>query len=709
MHLRSHNSPYPPRLVRRLVQGFTLSALSLLVFLLSPPVDAQSVPPDRISHYGQPVFVAGANVAYLRFEADVGLSFCIAGTYPCGTSQFTIPDPNLDNQSVEDKFIEMLDAIKAAGGNTVRWWVHVGANFSPLFDQSTGEVNGISPETLDDVERALDLARDRDMFVIPTLFSFQLVNEPSNAYLPSPELVIAPKTTEGGRDLLIEDNHLDQYIQNALIPLVTHVGNHPALLAWDLINEPEGATQIGFIKFKQRRLPAVRLLPNGDKQLFKLNNAQTQWIEVDEDNNAINNGANNFAVNDPTQTKPNPLYFIQRFASRTAKAIKENVPGVKVTLTAHFFARASDVNQGVGAFVENYYTDVKLAAAGGETGPQPVGVLDFIMVNYYTQHFSKINSPFHYPATHWGVGKPIVVGEFVADGIDPFTSPGDQFECGDTVFINALFPKLHQTDYAGGLIWSYTESWDTTVQRVKCNSPQVKSCAPNANNSCLCVPEFDVTPTCNNSGNFFDTFSCSDSGGNPCSACTCAAKEKTMTMKKALKNGRHLEDVAIVSIEAEHPGNDLDNVQVECPTSTTLTTACGEPNTSAGSYVRIWPRYQRSLAVSFETSRFPIGVQEQVPIVNGIKLLEFVVRIRYRVPQQVEKVFTFEVDGITYSTFSIPFAATNGWAILEVPAFLPAASTVSVRVANPADTSGLMPGPHKLDIDRISISRIPTP
>ena len=46
-------------------------------------------------------------------------------------------------------------------------------------------------------------------------------------------------------DLFYNDEKLQSYLDNALIPMVQGLSDHPALAAWEVINEPEGATQLG--------------------------------------------------------------------------------------------------------------------------------------------------------------------------------------------------------------------------------------------------------------------------------------------------------------------------------------------------------------------------------------------------------------------------------------------------------------------------------
>ena len=42
------------------------------------------------------------------------------------------------------------------------------------------------------------------------------------------------------KNLYYDDSKLQSYIDNALVPMVNGLKDHPALMAWEVINEPEG-------------------------------------------------------------------------------------------------------------------------------------------------------------------------------------------------------------------------------------------------------------------------------------------------------------------------------------------------------------------------------------------------------------------------------------------------------------------------------------
>ncbi len=45
--------------------------------------------------------------------------------------------------------------------------------------------------------------------------------------------------------ILTTDDGLNSYIENALIPMVDSLKEHPGIIAWEIFNEPEGMTEVG--------------------------------------------------------------------------------------------------------------------------------------------------------------------------------------------------------------------------------------------------------------------------------------------------------------------------------------------------------------------------------------------------------------------------------------------------------------------------------
>lgn len=268
------------------------------------------------------IFSSGINLAWDKYASDI---------------------VNLD----VDYFEGVLNALQMSGGNTMRWWLHTNGANSPIFDAS-GNVIGLNPVTIPNMRTVLDMAYSRGIVISMCLWSFDMLR---------------PQ----GQDMNIMKNLLENrektqtYIDNALIPIVEELGDHPALLTWEVFNEPENMSQE--FGFTDQRTPMVS---------------------------------------------------IQQFINLTAGAIHRTVPEALVSSGAGSFETLTDIEGRT-----NYYRDDRLIAAGGDA----LGTLDFYQVHYYPSNFDVSLSPFHRPADWWQLDKPIVLGEFPSRAIDENDAP----------------------------------------------------------------------------------------------------------------------------------------------------------------------------------------------------------------------------------------------------------------------------------------------
>jgi hypothetical protein len=264
---------------------------------------------------GQKVFASGMNLAWVHFGRDL-----------------------TDFNSVA--FTRALDEVSAAGGNTLRWWLHVNGSTSPRFDN--GKVSGLNPSEIPSLKKALNLAQERGMVLVLSLWSFDMLQENAGVDL-----------TRNQR-LIEEPEYLQAYIDKALVPMVRAVKDHPAILCWEICNEPEGMT------------------------------AKWGWT--------------------PRRVS---MEHVQRFHNLLAGAIHREAPKALVTTGCWNILVMCDKGE-----FKNYYSDQELIRAGGD----PNGTLDLYQVHYYPRWYGEAHSPFHHPADYWGLDKPILIGEFQAKG-----------------------------------------------------------------------------------------------------------------------------------------------------------------------------------------------------------------------------------------------------------------------------------------------------
>ncbi|NLR93397.1 PKD domain-containing protein [Flammeovirga agarivorans] len=289
---------------------------------------------DRILVGNQSLFLSGGNLAWYNFANDFGEKTTNLEYYEQAISDFA-----------------------TRGGNSMRLWVHINGANNPELDAS-GYTSGLEPSMIQDLRDVLDIAYDHNVVLNLCLWSFDMLN--TRDY--------PTEVSQRAKKLLENEENIDAYINNALIPMVSGLKDHEALLSWEIFNEPEGMSN------------------------------EFGWDFTDHV----------------------PMSTIQRFINRLSGAIHREDPEAKVTNGAWSFKANSDIFSGV---EKNYYSDAELIAAGGDVD----GTLDYYQVHYYSWAGTTY-SPFVHPASHWELDKPLVMGEFYVEDQPGSIAEEDLFE-----------------------------------------------------------------------------------------------------------------------------------------------------------------------------------------------------------------------------------------------------------------------------------------
>lgn len=325
---------------------------------------------SRIKYNGKRVYLSGINLAWFDFAKDLS-----------------------SGVSKED-LARVFLSVTRNGGNSLRWWMHTDGSFTPEW----GDVNGVKmivgpgADSINNFNKALDLAAEYNVYLIPSLWSFDMLKK--NAYRK-------PPNADNYR-LLMDDDVLQSYIDNSLIPMVKALNDHPQLFAWELMNEPENMTESWFLKipeFYGGKVPSLQRL--------------------------------------------------QRVQALMAAAIHKTALDMGQTALVTTGSKSLGKYNSDAVGNVNLYRDDRMQAAAGN---DRLATLDFYAPHYYNnENRMGAWSPFHHPASYWKVNKPIVIAELYVEGVDVLSEP---------IKGEDLCEKVHALGYAGSWSWQWTEDND---------------------------------------------------------------------------------------------------------------------------------------------------------------------------------------------------------------------------------------------------------
>ena len=355
---------------------------------------------DRINYNGQKLFLSGANLAWLNFARDIGP----------GEHNFN---------SFADIFLSMHDQ----GGNALRWWLHTNGTVTPEFN-SSGFVTGPGSSTISDIRKVLDLAWEREIGVILTLWSFDMLRSTNNINVLNRNTLLLTDTT-----------YTKAYINNSLIPMIDSLKGHPAIIAWEIFNEPEGmSSEFGWSGINRVSMSAIQ----------RFINLCAGAIHRTDPNAKVTSGAAGFSTLTDVVVIAKIGTELAQLSSADKKEMEEvffqkyRLPLKADEIIQHFKNVESMANF-------NYYSDSRLIASGNDKD----GTLDFFSVHYYS--WAGTLSPFVRSATFWNLDKPTVVAEFY-------------MTANNNVPKEYLFSTLYSNGYAGALPWSWTDNAVTKVE-----------------------------------------------------------------------------------------------------------------------------------------------------------------------------------------------------------------------------------------------------
>jgi len=333
---------------------------------VAPQTTQDSAKGNRLVINGKPLFISGMNIAWNSFGNDL----------KDGT------------QINEAKFTGYILDIKNAGGNAVRWWLHNDARYCPKVD-ANGQVTGIANTTISNIRKVLDIAYNNGVVVSLCLFSHNLMKDNKQG----------TQSIENNFKLFSSPTNMDTYITKGLRPILDSLGNHPAIMCWEVFNEPEGMTTeygSGWGMYK-------------------------------------------------TLAYDNVITFTAKVAvevhSRTKKMVSTGIHEFNKT---NYFPK---------------YTDANLASKITNSGDKAKAYLDFYMAHFYPEHQGTDMSPFHHKASFWGLTRPVLIGEFPAKSWDSGYNPdNNSIKPGTGLKIVDAYTRAYDSGYCGALSWAMNEA-----------------------------------------------------------------------------------------------------------------------------------------------------------------------------------------------------------------------------------------------------------
>ncbi len=166
-------------------------------------------------------FSLGVNLPWKRYGCDFGTNAWRLG----GLSAH-------DNAAVR----RVLRTARDSGAEIVRWFVFCDGRAGIDYDAAGLPVR-LQPAVFDDLARALDIAGDAGLRLVPVLFDFH--------WARSARIVNGVQL--GGRAWMLRDPVARHTLTVRVVdPVLTRFGRDPRIAMWDLCNEPEWMAQVSW-------------------------------------------------------------------------------------------------------------------------------------------------------------------------------------------------------------------------------------------------------------------------------------------------------------------------------------------------------------------------------------------------------------------------------------------------------------------------------
>ncbi len=209
------------------------------------------MPPDASL---PPPFLIGANLPWVHYGIDFGAN---AWRPKGGIAE------EAERARVNRTFAELAES----GVQYVRWFLFCDGRAGIRFSDG-GRPKGLDDFIFRDVDAALDAAGRHGIRIIFVLLDF-LWCDAARA-LRGVQM--------GGRGFLLEDDaHRSRLLDVAFRPLLERYGREPAILAWDVMNEPEWIRLVRPADILRFFNESISLIRSSTNQLVTVGSAGMRW------------------------------------------------------------------------------------------------------------------------------------------------------------------------------------------------------------------------------------------------------------------------------------------------------------------------------------------------------------------------------------------------------------------------------------------------
>jgi hypothetical protein len=173
-----------------------------------------------ITAFGDKRFFFGMNYAWVDFGADFG-----------GISKWS--QNGVSSRS--DEHTQNLATMRKSGTGVLRWWMMPDFRGDGVAFDGSDKPTGLAGTMTEDVEEALRIAEEADMYLMPCLFSF-------DAFFSTKD--VGGQKIRSISPIVREASSRKMLIDNVIRPLAKIVRDSAfahRVVAWDVINEPEWA------------------------------------------------------------------------------------------------------------------------------------------------------------------------------------------------------------------------------------------------------------------------------------------------------------------------------------------------------------------------------------------------------------------------------------------------------------------------------------